>query len=174
MPVPVPRIKEVGLQSVVVKRLSLFPTVLGILHHFGIRRRYLGTENRRSDRTSRLEIREVLTLSDLRPLLYLPRVKIDFREDGIFMSQSAYTKRIINIANMSAAKPTKYLLLLSHPLYEEVTGVPSQEAIEMSEVPFWKVLHALFYLSTRTRPITRIWSAISMIAKFQRNPSICH
>lgn len=115
---------------------------------------------------------EIFTVTDLGRCSHFLGVKVDYRNDGVFMSQSAYVHKIIETANMSNAKFTKNPLPLSHTLYEEVIDVSPSEAAEMEEIPFRKVLGALLFLSTRTRP--DISTAVSMIAKFQSNPRPIH
>ena len=75
-------------------------------------------------------------------------------------------------ANMTSAKPANNPLPLAHPLYEELVDVSKEEEKEMKSVPFRKVLGALLYLCTRTRP--DIATAVSMIAKFQSKPTLKH
>ena len=99
-------------------------------------------------------------------------VKIEYRPDGVFLSQSAYIRRIVETANMSSAKPSKTPLPMAHPLYEYLTDLSEEEEKEMKNVPFRKVLGALLYLCTRTRP--DISTAVSMLSKFQSKPSMQH
>ena len=115
---------------------------------------------------------EIFTVTDLGRCTHFLGVKVEYRDDGVFMSQSAYVQKIIEYANMSNAKHTKYPLPLSHPLYEEVSDLSPAETVEMEGIPFRKVLGALLFLSTRTRP--DISTAISMIAKFQSKAKPIH
>jgi len=130
----------------------------------------IGDENQLEMVISKLE--ELFTITNLGRPRYFLGVKIEFRTDGIFLSQSSYTQKIIEMANMCDAKPTLYPLPLSHPLYEEVKDLSTNDTQAMKMVPFRKVLGALLFLSTRTRP--DISTAVSMIAKFQSNPSPSH
>ena len=59
---------------------------------------------------------------------------------------------------------------MAHPLYEDLTDLSEEEEKEMKNVPFRKVLGALLYLCTRTRP--DISTAVSMLSKFQSKPSM--
>ena len=114
----------------------------------------------------------VFDITDLgRPTHFLG-IKFEFREDGVFLSQSAYIDKIIDISNMTTAKPIQHPLPLSHTLYEKITDPTPEEQATMETVPFRKVLGSLLYLSTRTRP--DISTAVSMIAKFQSKPRHCH
>ena len=61
---------------------------------------------------------------------------------------------------------------MSHPLYDELIELTDKEEEEMKNIPFRKVLGALLFLSTRTRP--DITTAVSMLAKYQSKPSMQH
>lgn len=76
------------------------------------------------------------------------------------------------MANLSDAKSTKYPLPMSHPLYDDVIDPSPEHTAKMDGLPFRRVLGALLYLSTRTRP--DISTAVSMIAKYQSKPRPTH
>lgn len=118
------------------------------------------------------KLKKIFTVTDLGRCSHFLGIKVDFRQDGVFLSQSAYVQKIVEAANMSSAKPSKYPLPIGHPLYEKVVDLTETEATEMESIPFRKVLGALLFLSTRTRP--DISTAVSMIAKFQSKPAIKH
>ena len=119
-----------------------------------------------------VKLRKLFEITDLgRPSHFLG-VKMEFRAEGIFLSQSAYIQKIVQMANLVEAKPTKYPLPMAHPLYDEAVEPSPEDISKMENIPFRKVLGALLYLSTRTRP--DIATAVSMIAKFQSKPTLTH
>lgn len=109
-----------------------------------------------------------VNVTDIGPCSHFLGIKIDRRDDGLFLSQGAYTRRVLDMAKMADCKPTGTPLPLAHPLYrEQAASTPSQRQ-EMSTVPYRQVLGSLIYLSTRTRP--DIATAVSMLGKFQADP----
>lgn len=80
------------------------------------------------------------------------RIKIEKRPNGLLLSQSAYSTRILESAIMYHWNPTKKMLPLAHPLYEEPKLTTDWEKIEMESVPYRQILGVLLYISTRTCP----------------------
>lgn len=91
------------------------------------------------------------------------------RPDGLFMSQSSYSKRIVKAANMDECKLVATPLPLAHPLYREHKTSTDDEKNLMKAVPYRQILCSLIFLSTRTRP--KISTAVSLLGKFQTDPT---
>lgn len=130
----------------------------------------MGQQSRINDVISRL--RQLFVITDLGKPSHFLGIKLEFRSDGIFLSQPAYIKKVIEMANLTESKPTKYPLPMSHPLYESIIVPSKEDAAKLNGIPFRSVLGALLYLATRTRP--DISTAVSMIAKFQSCPTPTH
>lgn len=60
----------------------------------------------------------LLTVTELGECKYFLGIKIDRTDDGIFLSQIFYTKRVIAASGMVKSKPTRTPLPLAHLLYE--------------------------------------------------------
>ena len=114
----------------------------------------------------------IFTVTNLGKCSHYLGVKIEYRSDGIFLSQSAYIRKIIATAKLTTAKASKTPLPMSHPIYEKIVKQTKKEEKEMDNKLFRNVLGALLYLCTRTRP--DIATAVSMLSKFQSNPSPQH
>lgn len=99
------------------------------------------------------EHRHFFVITDMgRPTHFLG-VKISFRSDVIFLSQTAYIRKVIKMANMTNSKPAKHPLPMSHPLHEDIMK-PSHENIkEMEGIRFRSVLEALSYFRLQLVPI---------------------
>lgn len=118
------------------------------------------------------ELVKLFTVTDLGECNHFLGIKVERKQNGVFLSQKAYTERIIEKAGMANSKPVKAPLTLGHPLYDQRVPLNEKEADEMSGVPYRAVLGALLYLSTRTRP--DIATAVSLLGKFQAEPNPKH
>ena len=118
------------------------------------------------------ELARRFTTSDLGECTHFLGIKVERRTNGLFLSQKAYAERIVEKAGMEDAKVANTPLPLSHPLYEERTGTSDAEREFMRRAPYRQLLGSLLFLATRTRP--DIATAVSMLAKFQSDPSIKH
>ena len=90
----------------------------------------------------------------------------------MFLSQKPFAEKIVELAGMTNAKPAKYPLPLSHPLYDEKTTPSEENLTAMQGIPFREVLGSLLFLATRTRP--DLATAVSMLGKFQQEPLVKH
>lgn len=111
-----------------------------------------------------------LTITDLGQCSSFLGIKMNRRDDGLFLSQGAYTSRVLEMAKMSDCKPTSTPLPMAHSLYRKRVTSTEKERQEMTSIPYRQVLGSLIYLSTRTRP--DISTAVSMLGKFQADPTI--
>lgn len=112
------------------------------------------------------------TTSDLGKCTHFLGLKVDRKADGMFISQSAYAEKIVETAGMEESKPVSCPLPLSHPLYEDREEPSVEEKTFMRREPYRKILGSLLFLTTRNRP--DIMAAVSMLAKFQSDPSVKH
>ena len=110
--------------------------------------------------------------TDLGTCTHFIGMKMERRPDGIFLSQRPFSEKIVELAGMSNAKPTKSPLPLSHLLYEEKKKPSPKDITMMRDVPYRQVLGSLLFLATRTRP--DLATAVSMLGKFQENPLVEH
>lgn len=115
---------------------------------------------------------ERFIITDLGVCHHFLRIKIEYTPNGIFLSQRPYMEKIIQPADMSTAKPAECPLPLSHCLYETRTDLMQEEKDYMRTVPYRNILGSLIFLSTRTRP--DISTAVSMLGKYQEEPSRSH
>ena len=111
---------------------------------------------------------DLFTVTDLGECKYFLGIKIDRSPNGLFLSQRAYTERLINAAGMTDAKPKRTPLPLAHKLYEKPMPTTDADKLTMRGKPYREILGALLYLSTRTRP--DIATAVSLLGKFQADP----
>lgn len=81
-------------------------------------------------------------------------------------------QKIVESANMSTRRPSKYQLAIVHPRYEESIYFTNTEARVMESIQLRKVLGVLHFLSTSTEPGKS--KAVSMIANFQSKPAMRH
>ena len=116
------------------------------------------------------ELKEIFTVTDLGLCSYFFGISIIRKPDGIFLSQKAYTEKLIEAAGMTNCKPAKSPLPLHHPLYAKRETVTETARAKMDYKPFRSLLGGLLYLSTRTRP--DVTTATSMLAKVQNDPGI--
>lgn len=114
----------------------------------------------------------LFTVTDLGECSYVLGLKIERTVKGLFLSQKAYTERVIDLAGMAKAKPCKTPLPLLHCLYEVRKSPTADETNFMRDRPYRAVLGCLIYLSTRTRP--NIATAVSLLGKFQEEPAPRH
>lgn len=114
----------------------------------------------------------LFTVTDLGPCSYFLGIDIRRGPSGLFLSQSAYSERLVKAASMMDCKPVRSPLPLSHPLYEERTPLSDKESSEMQSKPYRSLLGALLYLSTRTRPDLAV--AVSLLGKYQAEPGLDH
>lgn len=99
-------------------------------------------------------------------------IRVERTESGMFLSQEAFARKVVEMAGMQNAKPTPAPLPLSHALYEKPGEQTNEDRELMNKVPYSSTLGSLLYLATRTRP--DIATAVSMLAKFQSNPARAH
>lgn len=107
----------------------------------------------------------LFTVRDHGPCKHFLGLFVDYRPDGLFWSQKAYTERIISIADMSSAKLEKCPFPLSHPLNEESQAFTENEKTKMDNVPYRELLGMLLYLYTWTRPENSV--TVSLLGTFQ-------
>ena len=115
------------------------------------------------------ELKEIFTVTELGLCSYFLEISIIRKPGGIFLSQKAYTKKLIEAAGMTNCKSAKSPLL-HHPLYAKRETLTETALAKMDDKPFLSLLGGLLYLSTRTRP--DVTTVTSMLAKFQNDPGI--
>lgn len=123
-------------------------------------------------RETKDEFKKLFTVTDLGVCHYFLGMKLDYSTDGLLLSQSGYTERVIEAANMVQCKPARTPLPLSHPLYEKREPTTDSEKMEMQDIPYRNLLGKLLYLANRTRPDLAV--AVSLLAKFQNDPAPRH
>ena len=114
----------------------------------------------------------MFTTTDLGACTHFIGMKIERLPNGLFLSQRPFAEKIIALAGMKNAKPTKTPLPLSHPLYKEKITPTRQDTDAMRNIPYREVLGSLLFLATRTRP--DLATAVSMLGKFQQAPLVEH
>ena len=114
----------------------------------------------------------LFTVTDLGACTHFLGIKIERSAKGMFLSQKPFAEKIVELAGMTNAKPAKYPLPLSHPLYDEKTTPSEENLTAMQGIPFREVLGSLLFLATRTRP--DLATAVSMLGKFQQEPLVKH
>lgn len=69
----------------------------------------------------------IFSITDIARTRYFLAIKLDVQKHDVFLSESAYLQRIIDIANMITAKASKYPLPLSHILYHIIDEPKSEQ-----------------------------------------------
>lgn len=85
---------------------------------------------------AKIRLLKLFTTTDLGLGARISGIQQERSNNEIFLSEKAYTKRIIKSAKMASTKPAKTLLSLAHPLYEKRISVPEPERQEMDAIPF--------------------------------------
>lgn len=109
-------------------------------------------------------------MTGLRICSYFLGISIILKRDGIFLSQQAYTERLITTSGMSECKPAKYPLPLHIPLNGKRVTLSEDQISQMHDKPYSSIVGGLIYLATRTRP--NISTATSMLGKFQNESEL--
>ena len=117
----------------------------------------------------KLQLSKILSVTDLGTCKHFLGMHILDCSNGVVLSQSSYTERVLASSGMTDSKPVDTPLPLSHTLYRERTPTTENVRQQMSVVPYRSVLGSLIYLSTRTRP--DISTAVSLLGKFQSDPT---
>lgn len=99
-------------------------------------------------------------------------VLVERTDSDCYMSQEAFTRKVIDLAVHSDAKPTPSSLSMSRFIYENREEISDDERVEMKSGPNWAILGYLLNLYTPNR--LDITTAVSMLAKFQCSPSLRH
>lgn len=89
------------------------------------------------EKFAKIRLLKLCTTTDLGVCACISGIQQERSNDYIFLSEKAYTERIINRAKMASTKSAKTLLSLAHPLYEKRISVPQPERQEMDAIPFW-------------------------------------
>lgn len=118
------------------------------------------------------QLSKLLTVTDLGACSYFLGINISKGPRGLFLSQSAYSVRLVESSGMAQCKPVKSPLPLAHPLYDERRKLTESEVKEMVNKPYRSILGALLYLSTRSRPDLAV--AVSLLGKYQSEPGPEH
>lgn len=127
----------------------------------------MGDEVRIEEMISKL--RKLFVITDFGRQTHFLGVKITFRTDRIFLSQLAYIQKVIQMANMADAKPTKYPLPMSHPLYRNIIDPSPEEGAKMKLLHF--ELSLVHYCIFRLELAPDIPTPVCTIAKFQSKPT---
>lgn len=123
-------------------------------------------------RETKESFKKLFTVTDLGKCKYFLGMKLDYRSDGLLLSQEGFAYRLLESANMVTCKPTRTPLPLAHPLYEQRCPTSDAEKLEMQDKPFRNLLGKLLYLANRTRP--DLAAAVSLLAKYQSDPGPSH
>lgn len=90
----------------------------------------------------------------------------------MFLSQTTFAEKTIDLAGLQEAMPAPIPLPVSHCLYEERKDANEVERSEIQTGPYRAVLGSLLYLAPCTR--RDIATAVSLLAKFQSSPALRH
>lgn len=112
------------------------------------------------DTVKKLIIQHV-TVIDLGACSHFLGINIYQRDNGLFLSQEAYTRHVLEVTNMLDCKPSSTPMPMDHPLYLERKPATKVERQEMTRFHYHLVLGSLLYLITRTRP--EISTPVSML-----------
>lgn len=118
-----------------------------------------------------LDLRDALIqefpITDLKTPHYFLGMKIEFRTDGIYLSQRAFTERLLERFNMTECKPTKT------PMEARVNSTTEEGVEYIIEVkPYRELVGCLIYLMIYTRP--DISTAINYCSRFQNCATESH
>lgn len=94
-----------------------------------------------------------------------------YRRNDLF-SNSIRVQDSLHSASMSTFKPAETPLTFAHPPYSNIDCQMDKERDEMNIVTFRQILGSLIYLSIRSIP--DIFTAVSLLGKYQSDPSIQH
>ena len=112
------------------------------------------------------ELAEEFKMKDLGKLHSYLGLKIDIRDDGIFLSQPVYLKNLLERFNMQDSKPAKTPMEVSS-LNEEHSG----ECITKIK-PYRELIGCLRYVMLNTRP--DLSAAVNYYSRFQENATEAH
>ena len=112
------------------------------------------------------ELAEEFKMKDLGKLHSYLGLKIDIRDDGIFLSQPVYLKNLLERFNMQDSKPAKTPMEVSS-LNEEHSG----ECITKIK-PYRELIGCLMYVMLNTRP--DLSAAVNYYSRFQENATEAH
>ncbi|KAG7584504.1 Reverse transcriptase RNA-dependent DNA polymerase [Arabidopsis suecica] len=123
----------------------------------------IGTQKEIDD--ARTHMKEEFEMKDLGKTKFCLGLQIEHFQDGIFVHQSNYTKRIIKRFYMDKAHP------LSTPMVNRSLNVDNDEILG-PEVPYMSVIGGLMYLANCTRP--DIAFATNLLARYNSSPTHRH
>ena len=106
-------------------------------------------------------------IKDLGELNYLLRMKIEQREDSIWIGQPAYTKNLLEMLGMQDCKPVYTPVSLCSKLNKA-----SDEDKCVDQKKYQSAIGSLMYLSVSTRP--DITYAVNTLARFTSKPTKEH
>ncbi|CAA7050290.1 unnamed protein product [Microthlaspi erraticum] len=132
----------------------------------------IGTQKEIDD--ARTHMKDEFEMKDLGKTKFCLGLQIEHFQDGIFLHQSNYTKRVLKRFYMDKATP------LSSPMVNRSLDVnkdpfrPIEDSEEMlgPEVPYMSAIGALMYLANCTRP--DIAFATNLLARYSSSPTRRH
>lgn len=105
-------------------------------------------------------------MTDMGRLKSFLGVKIEFRPNGMFLSQKVYTENLLKRFGMEHCNPKRTPLNTNHAEETE------DEKIITEEKPYRELVGCLSYLMLNTRP--DICAAVHYFSRFQNNAKECH
>lgn len=116
--------------------------------------------NNRTNKDVKKTLAGLLTVMDFDVCKYFLGIKIEKRDQGLFLSQWAYTTRVIKAAGLENAMTVEKPPPLGHQLSEASRPLTDEEITNMQRKPYREVIQALIYLSTRTRPARHCYGCV--------------
>ena len=113
-------------------------------------------------------------MKDLGQTQYCLGLQIEHSQNGIFVHQSTYTKRVLKRFNMDKSTPLSTPMVVRSLNIESDPFRPPEEKEEIlgPEVPYLSAIGALMYLANCTRP--DISFAVNLLARFSSSPTRRH
>ena len=106
------------------------------------------------------------SMTDLGELNFFLGIKIERKEDGMYLSQTAYLKNLLKRFNMENCKPSKTPMEVKPPAEEDSTNCI------IGKKPFRELVGCLMYVMLTTRP--DISTAVNFYSRFQSNATETH
>ena len=119
-------------------------------------------------------LKEEFEMKDLGKTKYCIGLQIEHLQNGIFVHQSIYTKKVLKRFNMDKANPLSTPMVVRSLNVENDPFRPCEDNEEIvgPEIPYLSAIGALMYLANCTRP--DIAFAVNLLARFSSSPTRRH
>lgn len=120
------------------------------------------------------KLKTVFEMKDLGTPNYCLGLQFNYLTDGILVSQSTYTMKILRQFNMEKAHPssTPMDMRSSDPTKDTFRKRSETEQVLGPEIPYLSAVGALMYLANQTRP--DICFAVNLLARHSAQPTVRH